>query len=286
MTKFPVACCRIALDSGDGEPLVRIKFNVQDKCDEDTQAPSVSHEARRRRGPEPGRPYYNKVRLTLTAADNGCAGIDTTEYRIDSGEWKSYRGPVESPRRARTPSSTAPPTRFDNVSAAGNDDLHDRRDQRLRGTADHAPDQRCRTAGRATRRRSTLRLDAADPAGGGESSGVKSTEYTINGATPMKLAPGDLPRTLVLDAQRRVHDRVPLGRLRRQRRSRPSRWHSRSRTASSSCPARAPDPTASDGRAEPGVGDPAPGARPAAPAGRPAVHRRARAHARVSPNGP
>ena len=40
MTKFPVACCRLALDSGDGEPLVRIKFNVQDKCDEDTDAPT------------------------------------------------------------------------------------------------------------------------------------------------------------------------------------------------------------------------------------------------------
>src|SRR6185503_13568250 len=43
-----------------------------------------------------------------------------------------------------------------------------------------------------------LRLTAADPAGSGVASGVKRTEYTINGGAPIKLAPGDLPHTLSL----------------------------------------------------------------------------------------
>ena len=163
MTKFPVACCRIALDSGDGEPLVRIKFNVQDKCDEDTQAPSVSHELAGAEVPNQAGHYYNKVKLTLTAADNGCAGIDTTEYRVDSGEWKTYADPGRHHDAGRA-HDRVPHHRPVRQRVGGRQRvLHDRRDQRRRGTADHAPDQRCRAAaalhgaGDATARRGRSR---------------------------------------------------------------------------------------------------------------------------------
>ena len=197
MTKFPVACCRIALDSGDGEPLVRIKFNVQDKCDEDTQAPSVAHELAGAEVPNQAGSYYNKVKLTLNAADNGCAGIDTTEYRVDSGEWKAYADPVDITTPGAHTVEYRTTDRFDNVSAVGsasftivaiNDAAAPQTTLQINGAA---PQPRY-TA------QVTLRLDAADPAGAGESSGVKTTEYAINGATPVKLTPGDLPRTLVL----------------------------------------------------------------------------------------
>ena len=147
----------------------------------------------------PTRPgsYYNKVKLTLTAADNGCAGIDTTEYRIDSGAWNAYADPFDVTAPGAHTVEYRTTDRFDNVSPVGSTSF-----TIVAINDSAAPQTTLQINGAAPRPRYgtqvTLRLDATDPAGTGESSGVKSTEYSINGATPVKLTPEKLPHTLLV----------------------------------------------------------------------------------------
>ena len=198
MTKFPVSCCRIALDSGDGEPLVRIKFNVQDKCDEDTAGAHRLARARRRRGPEPGGlATTTRSSSPSTPPTTAAPGSTPPSTASTPASGRAYADPVDITTPGAHTVEYRTTDTFHNVSTVGNASF-----TIVAINDSAAPQTTLQINGAAPQPRYaaqvTLRLDAADPAGTGESSGVKSTEYTINGGTPVKLAPGDLPRTLVL----------------------------------------------------------------------------------------
>jgi plastocyanin/glucose/arabinose dehydrogenase len=102
MGRFQVGCCRNEIEPGDITEIVKIEFNVQDECLEDTQAPNVSHQVAGQPHPTEPDTYLiggleDSARLTVTANDVGCAGVDQVEYRVNSDsedDWQPYTGQV------------------------------------------------------------------------------------------------------------------------------------------------------------------------------------------------
>src|SRR5690606_16866235 len=94
MARFAVGCCRSGINAGQQTQIVKISFNVQDVCEQHTQAPDVSHAiAGKERPGQPGT-YINGATLSLRADDIGCAGVDTIEWReAGETEWQTYSGP-------------------------------------------------------------------------------------------------------------------------------------------------------------------------------------------------
>ena len=214
--------------------------------------------------------------LTLTAADNGCAGIDTTEYRIDARRVEELPGPGRRDRApARTPSSTAAPTRSTTCRptqatsftiVAINDSAAPQSTLQVNGAAPLTSYDDV----------VALRLTAADPAGSGVASGVKTHRVHDQRRRADQARAGRSPAHGLAHAQRRLHDRVPLRRRRRQRRDdQAGEVQDRGRPGA----AVLHEPPVRPLRravARPPVGDPAPGADRPAPAERPAVDRHPR----------
>jgi plastocyanin len=102
MGRFQVGCCRNEIEPGDLTQIVKIEFNVQDECLDDTQPPNVSHAVEGQAHPTEPDTYLiggleDSARLTVTASDVGCAGVNTVEYRVNSDseeDWQPYTGQV------------------------------------------------------------------------------------------------------------------------------------------------------------------------------------------------
>jgi plastocyanin len=94
MARWGFGCCRNQLSPTSKTELVKIEFDVADKCQGDTQAPSASHQIDGT--PVAGEPntYAGSATLKLSATDAGCSGVDKTEYRVNGGAWTAYGGPV------------------------------------------------------------------------------------------------------------------------------------------------------------------------------------------------
>jgi plastocyanin len=93
MARWAFGCCRNQLTPEGRTQLIKIEFDVADECTGDTQAPTVSHQIEGQPAPEPNT-YLNSATLRLSAGDAGCSGVDSTEYRVNGGEWTAYSGPV------------------------------------------------------------------------------------------------------------------------------------------------------------------------------------------------
>jgi plastocyanin len=118
MARWTEGCCRTALSSSTQTQLVKIEFDVQDECLEDTQAPNVEHAVEGREHPDEPGTYLDEATLTITAGDAGCAGVDTIEYKVGSGDWQPYTGPVPFDEGTYDVQYRAT-DKFDNVSAVG-----------------------------------------------------------------------------------------------------------------------------------------------------------------------
>ncbi len=102
MGRFQVGCCRNEIDPADQTEIVKIEFNVQDECLDDTQPPNASHQIEGQAHPTEPDTYLiggleDSARLQVTANDVGCAGVDQVEYRVNSDsedDWQPYEGPV------------------------------------------------------------------------------------------------------------------------------------------------------------------------------------------------
>ena len=97
MARFPVGCCRNAGTINSPVQIVKVEFNVQDECLEDTQPPNVSHLVSGQEHPFDPDTYVGSASFTINANDAGCAGVDTVEYRVNSDseeDWQPYDGPV------------------------------------------------------------------------------------------------------------------------------------------------------------------------------------------------
>jgi plastocyanin len=94
MARWSFGCCRNQLTPEGRTELIKVEFSLADECQADTQAPNVAHEIAGE--PDPAQPgtYIGSATVTVTASDVGCAGVDTTEYRVNGGDWTAYAGPV------------------------------------------------------------------------------------------------------------------------------------------------------------------------------------------------
>ena len=94
MARWSFGCCRNQLTPDSKTELVKIEFDLNDKCDDDAQAPTVSHQISGDPAPDAQNTYLNSATLELTSRDVGCSGVDKTEYRVNGGAWTTYDGPV------------------------------------------------------------------------------------------------------------------------------------------------------------------------------------------------
>jgi plastocyanin len=94
MARWSFGCCRNQLNADGKTQLVKIEFSIEDECNADTQAPTAAHQIDGQLDPQAPNTYIDSARLTLTASDVGCAGVDKTEYRVNGGEWTAYDQPV------------------------------------------------------------------------------------------------------------------------------------------------------------------------------------------------
>jgi plastocyanin len=92
MARWGFGCCRNQLNAESKTELVKIEFSVGDDQCTDTQAPTASHQLEGQQAPDGA--YLNSAKLTLSASDAGCSGVERTEYRVNGGEWTAYGGPV------------------------------------------------------------------------------------------------------------------------------------------------------------------------------------------------
>jgi plastocyanin len=94
MARWSFGCCRNQLTPDSKTELVKIEFDLNDQCSGDAQAPTVSHQIAGEPAPDAPNTYLNSATVELTSRDVGCSGVDTTEYRVNGGEWTAYAAPV------------------------------------------------------------------------------------------------------------------------------------------------------------------------------------------------
>jgi len=120
MARWSFGCCRNQLGAGNETQLVKIEFDVQDECLEDTQAPNVDHNVAGRAHPSEPNTYLDEATLTFAAGDVGCAGVERVEYRVNSDDeedWQTYSAPVEFDQPGTYDVDYRATDRNDNVSA-------------------------------------------------------------------------------------------------------------------------------------------------------------------------
>lgn len=176
MARWNSGCCRDG-NSGASTELIKIEFNVQDECLEDSSAPNTSALVAGRRHPSEPDTYLTDATLSVNASDVGCAGVAKTEYRVNSsaeGDWTEYT----SPKKFETPGTYVVDYRA--TDAKGNASAPKQITFKVVEVNDHdAPTVTATVTGTKTGEQytapATLKLVATDPL-----SSISSIEYKVN----------------------------------------------------------------------------------------------------------
>jgi plastocyanin len=184
MGRFQVGCCRNEIEPGDLTQIVKIEFNVQDECLEDTQPPNVSHAVAGQAHPTEPDTYViggleDSARLTVTANDVGCAGVDQVEYRVNSDaeeDWQPYTGQVPFTEAGEFAVDYRATDDFGNTSQIGTAtftvvEANDTQPPAVEATVSGSQNEDGDYVESAT-----LTLEATD-----EISGIESIEHSVNG---------------------------------------------------------------------------------------------------------
>jgi plastocyanin/type 1 glutamine amidotransferase/regulation of enolase protein 1 (concanavalin A-like superfamily) len=178
VARFPVGCCRNSGSINNPVQIMKIDFTVQDECLEDLLPPNTSHEVAGQAFPGEEDTYINEATLTIGANDQGCAGVDTIEYReAGTSEWQTYEDPIVFNTAGDYEIEYRATDRMENASEVATAsftvlEIDDTEPPTVMAELSGSQDQRDFYVGSAT-----LSLDADD---GETGSGVQTVEYRVD----------------------------------------------------------------------------------------------------------